>query len=149
MKALLQRVSRAAVRVEGKTVGRIGGGLLVLLGCERGDDEQAARSLASRVATYRLFPDEDGLTNYDLAAIGGEVLVVSQFTLAADTRRGRRPSFDAALPPDRAERLVSLFCEEIRQVGIPVETGRFGESMQVELLNEGPATYLLQTSRRP
>lgn len=144
MKALLQRVDWARVRAGGAVVGEIGPGLLVLLGCTRGDGAAEARALAQRVARYRMFPDPQGKTNRSLLDVAGAALVVSQFTLAADTRRGLRPSFDPALPPAEAALLVPVFVDALRGLGVPVGEGRFGEPMEVELLNQGPATYLLE-----
>lgn len=143
MKALLQRVDRASVGVAGQEVARIGSGLLVFLGCERDDDVPRARQLADRVARYRVFPDEQGRSNLDIRQADGEVLVVPQFTLAADTRKGNRPSFSSALAPEQAQGLVVEFCARLRGAGIHVAEGVFGAEMLVELLNHGPATYLL------
>lgn len=144
MKALLQRVSWARVRVQGQVVGEIGPGILVLLGCARGDDAATARALAQRVARYRLFADESGKTNRSLLDVAGAALVVSQFTLAADTRKGLRPSFDPALPPPEAAALVAEFVAALAAQGVMVAEGRFGAEMAVELCNQGPATYLLE-----
>jgi D-tyrosyl-tRNA(Tyr) deacylase len=143
VKALLQRCTRAAVRVDGAIVGEIGRGTLVFLGVERGDGERECDRLAERVATYRLFNDGEGKMNLALDAVGGSALVVSQFTLAADTRKGRRPSFDPAAPPEVAERLYRRFVDRLVHLGIPTATGRFAASMQVELENDGPVTFLL------
>ncbi|RMH01967.1 MAG: D-tyrosyl-tRNA(Tyr) deacylase [Planctomycetota bacterium] len=149
MKALLQRVGRAEVRVDGEVRGRIGPGLLVLLGCERGDGPGQADRMSRRIAGYRVFPDRDGRTNLDVLQVGGSVLLVSQFTLAADTRKGRRPSFDPALPPDRARELVARVGTGLRERGLRVEEGVFGARMEVELVNLGPATYLLEVPPEP
>ncbi len=149
MIALLQRVSRAEVRAEGRVAGRIGAGVLVFLGCQRGDGEAEARTMARRIAGYRVFADAEGRTNLDLTQVGGEVLVVSQFTLAADTRKGRRPSFDSALAPEPAAELVELACASLREAGLRVEEGVFGAEMEVELLNHGPASYLLEVRPQP
>lgn len=145
MRALLQRVSRAAVRVEGEEVARIGTGLLVLLGVAAADPPGAAERLAQRCAEFRIFEDERGRMNRSVLEIGGEALVVPQFTLMADTRSGRRPSFDPAAPPDRAEGAFQAFCEALTGLGVPTGRGRFGASMEVELLNMGPATFLLES----
>ena len=145
MKLVIQRVSKAEVRVRDETVARIGKGFLVLLGVVAGDTPAAADEAAKKVAGLRVFEDDDGRMNRDLAAVGGSVLVVSQFTLAADLARGRRPGFDGALPGDAALPLYERFVEALRKTGVPVETGVFGEMMQVSLVNDGPATFLLET----
>ncbi|HSQ61179.1 MAG TPA: D-aminoacyl-tRNA deacylase [Acidobacteriota bacterium] len=144
MKALLQRVSRASVRVEGAEVGAIGPGLLVLLGVASGDTDAAAERLAERVAHYRVFEDDAGKMNRSLLETGGKALVVSQFTLCAETSRGRRPGFDPAAPPAMAEPLCERFCEALERRGVTVGRGRFGASMEVELVNRGPVTFLLE-----
>ena len=149
MIGLLQRVSRASVRVDGETVGRIGRGLLVLAAVERGDGEAQARRLAERIAGYRVFPDGEGRMNRSLQQIGGELLLVSQFTLAADTRKGTRPGFSKAAPPEEGERLFRMLVEEARALGIVVETGVYGAHMDVELVNSGPVTILLQARPGP
>jgi len=148
VRALLQRVERADVRVAGETVGSIGRGLLVLLGVGHGDDDAVARSLARRVAELRIFDDDDGRTNLSLLGVGGAVLVVSQFTLYADTRRGRRPGFTDAAPPGEAERLYRVFADALSELGPIVATGRFGAMMAVELVNDGPFTIWLDTADR-
>jgi len=148
VRALLQRVERADVRVAGETVGSIGRGLLVLLGVGHGDDDAVARSLARRVAELRIFDDDDGRTNLSLLGVGGAVLVVSQFTLYADTRRGRRPGFTEAAPPGEAERLYRVFADALAELGPIVATGRFGAMMAVELVNDGPFTIWLDTADR-
>lgn len=142
MRAVLQRVSRAAVRVEGETVGEIGAGLLVLLGIAAGDEERAADRLAAKLARLRIF-ERDGRFDESLLDTGGAALVVSQFTLLADTRRGNRPSFTDAARPDDAEPLYERFCQALRDLGVPVATGRFGARMEVELVNDGPVTVVL------
>lgn len=147
MRALLQRVSRAEVRVAGETIAAIGPGLLVFLGVGRGDDERTAAALAERVAALRIFEDEAGRTNRSLLEVGGSALVVSQFTLYADTRRGRRPGFTDAAPPEIAEPLWAVFCERLTGLGVAVARGRFGAAMEVELVNEGPFTIWLDTER--
>ena len=145
MKALLQRVSRASVVVDGETTGAIGTGLLVFLGCAEGDGLAQMEKMVDRVASYRIFPDSEGRSNLDVRQAGGEVLVVSQFTLAADTRKGRRPSFDGALDPVAAKDLIHRFCARMRaESRLEVEEGVFGAFMKVEIHNEGPATYLLE-----
>jgi D-tyrosyl-tRNA(Tyr) deacylase len=144
MRALLQRVDRAAVRVEGQEVARIGVGLLVFLGCARADTVPIAQQLAARVARYRVFPDAEGKTNLDVAQAGGAVLLIPQFTLAADTKKGNRPSFSTALAPEQAIEIVSAFVASLREQGLVVAEGVFGAEMLVELTNHGPATYLLE-----
>jgi len=145
VRALLQRVSRAAVRVDGEEVARIGTGLLILLGVAGGDPPGAAERLAQRCAEFRIFEDEQGRMNRSVREIEGAALVVPQFTLVADTRSGRRPSFDPAAPPERAARAFQVFCETLTALGIPTGRGRFGASMEVELVNMGPATFLLES----
>ncbi len=145
MRALLQRVTGAEVRVDGEVAGATGPGLVVLLGVGHGDDEATADSLARRVTELRIFADEEGRTNRSLLDVGGGALVVSQFTLYADTRRGRRPGFTDAAPPDLAERLYARFCERLEAAGVAVGRGRFGASMQVALVNDGPFTIWLDT----
>ncbi|MCU0482824.1 MAG: D-aminoacyl-tRNA deacylase [Chloroflexi bacterium] len=149
MRALLQRVARAEVRVDGRVVGSIGRGLVVLLGVGVDDDEQTARALARRIVELRIHQDGAGRTNLDLVAVGGAVLAISQFTLYADTRRGRRPGFTDAAPPEAASRLYECFCEAVTGLGIAVERGVFGALMQVELVNEGPMTIWLDSADRP
>jgi D-aminoacyl-tRNA deacylase len=148
VRAVVQRVSRASVALAGESVGSIAGGLCVLLSIGPDDDEAVARHLAGRVATLRIFPDGDGRMNRDLAAAGGAVLVVSQFTLHADTARGHRPSFIRAAAPDLAVQLCETFVTALRDLGYRVETGRFGAHMDVELVNDGPVTLVL-TSGEP
>ena len=144
MIALIQRVSEARVVVEGEITGEIGMGLLVLLGVERDDDVAKADKLAHRVAGYRVFGDEDGKMNLNVQQVGGSVLVVSQFTLAADTHSGTRPSFSPAAPPDEGRRLFDYFVREARLQHPQVETGEFGADMKVALVNDGPVTFWLQ-----
>ncbi len=146
MKALIQRVSRASVEVEGEVVGAIGAGSLILLGVAEGDGIDEARRLACKAAELRIFEDADGQFNLSLLDSGGEALVISQFTLLADTRRGRRPSFTDAAAPEVAEALVLEFEESLRAAGMHVASGRFGAHMKVELVNDGPVTILLDTS---
>jgi D-aminoacyl-tRNA deacylase len=147
MRAVVQRVSHAQVAVNQKIVGKTGHGLLILLGVAQGDSEADAEYLADKIVGLRIFDDENGKMNLDAASIGGEILVVSQFTLYGDVRRGKRPSFDAAAPPDRARQLYEYFVDRLRATGVPCETGRFQEVMQVELVNEGPVTILLDSSK--
>lgn len=144
MRAVLQRVSQADVRVDGATVGKIGRGWLVLLGVGHGDTEETARKLADKVVKLRMFEDAEGKFNLSALDIGAELLVVSQFTLYADTSRGRRPSFVGAADPAMATGLVDRFAELVRGYGLRVETGRFGAHMEVSLLNDGPVTINLE-----
>ncbi|HLV47696.1 MAG TPA: D-aminoacyl-tRNA deacylase [Aliidiomarina sp.] len=144
MIGLIQRVSKASVVVEGTEVAAIGQGVLVLLGVEQGDDNEKAARLAARIAGYRMFADSDDKMNLDVRDIQGEVLVVSQFTLAADTRKGRRPSFSSAAEPSEAERLYHVFCEAMRAEGVGVQVGQFAADMQVGLVNDGPVTFQLK-----
>jgi D-tyrosyl-tRNA(Tyr) deacylase len=146
MRAVVQRVSRARVTVGGETAGEIGLGLLVLLGVGAGDTRSDADYLAEKTVGLRIFEDTGGKMNLSVAEVGGAVLVVSQFTLYGDARRGKRPSFDAAAPPEQARELYEYFVEKIRAAGLPSETGRFQETMQVELVNEGPVTILLDSA---
>lgn len=142
MRVVLQRVSSASVRVEGETVGEIGRGFLVLVGIERGDGPGEVRAAADKLAGLRVFEDEAGKMNLDLAAVGGAFLVVSQFTLAGSVDRGRRPSFDRAAPPAEAEPLVDALVSDLRARGFRVETGRFRAPMEVALVNDGPVTLV-------
>lgn len=144
MKALLQRVRTASVTVDGECIGRIEAGLLVFLGVEQGDDEALAVRLAERVLAYRIFADSAGKMNQSVCDIQGELLVVPQFTLAADTRSGNRPSFTPAAAPAPGRLLYERFVAEIRRRRGQVATGRFGADMQVALINDGPVTFLLQ-----
>jgi D-tyrosyl-tRNA(Tyr) deacylase len=144
MKAVLQRVSHASVSVGSAVRGEIGPGLLVLLGIARGDGEEAAERLAGKVAHLRVFEDDTGRFDRSLLDTGGAALVVSQFTLLADTPKGNRPSFTAAAPPEEAEPVYESFCTALRELGVPVETGVFGARMEVELLNDGPVTIVLE-----
>jgi D-tyrosyl-tRNA(Tyr) deacylase len=148
VRALLQRTTGARVRVDGETVGEIGAGLVVLLGVGPDDDEATADALARRATELRIFDDEAGRTNRSLVDVGGAVLVVSQFTLYADTRRGRRPGFTGAAAPELAERLYLRFAEALRARGVEVAVGRFGAVMAVELVNDGPFTIWLDTADR-
>ena len=144
MRALLQRVSQASVTVEGQTISRIRKGLLILLGVGHGDGEEQAKFLAEKIANLRVFEDEQGKTNLSVLDVRGEALVVSQFTLYADTRKGRRPSFIDAALPDVAEPLVNRFVELLGGHGVPVQTGQFGAHMGVEIHNDGPVTIWLE-----
>jgi D-tyrosyl-tRNA(Tyr) deacylase len=146
LKAVIQRVSRALVVVDGETVGAIGHGLLVLLGVAHGDTGDDARRLAQKTAEMRIFEDDEGRFNLSMIDVAGEALVVSQFTLLADTRRGRRPSFVDAAPPEVAEPLVRQFQEALRALGLTVAGGRFGAHMYVDLVNDGPVTIILDTA---
>lgn len=144
MLGLIQRVSEASVRVDNKTTGEIGRGLLLLLGVQQHDDERNAQKLLDKVIAYRVFPDEAGHMNLSLLDVAGELLIVSQFTLAADTRKGLRPSFSSAAAPDQAERLYNHFVECARDSLVGVQSGVFGADMQVSLVNDGPVTFLLE-----
>jgi len=146
MKLVIQRVSRAAVRIDGATVGAIDQGLLVLAGLQKGDSETDVEHAAHRIATLRVFEDDGGRMNRGLDEIGGKVLAVSQFTLAGSIRKGRRPSFDGAMPGDLAQPLFDRFVELLRGRGIEVETGVFGAMMEVELVNDGPVTLIWENS---
>lgn len=148
MKALLQRVTGASVGVAGEIVGRIGRGLVVFVGVANADTEKDAQYLAQRIVNLRIFSDEAGKFNLSALDIEGELLVVSQFTLLADTRKGRRPSFVGAAPPAQAERLFEKFVEQTRATGLKVETGRFQQYMQVEIHNDGPVTILLDSKEK-
>jgi D-tyrosyl-tRNA(Tyr) deacylase len=147
MRAVIQRVSRASVTVEGRVVGQIHQGLLVLLGVARADNEAAADYLAEKIAGLRIFEDDAGKMNLSVTDVKGEVLVVSQFTLYGDVRRGKRLSFDAAAPPDEARTLYEYVVERLRALGIPCHTGVFQAMMQVELVNHGPVTILLDSEK--
>ena len=146
MRAVLQRVTRASVAVDGEMVGSIGPGLLVLLGVAQGDGPEEARRLAGKTAELRIFANEESRFDRSLLETGGQALVVSQFTLLADARKGRRPSFTDAAAPEEAERLVDAFVAALRELGVGVQTGRFGAHMAVSLENDGPVTIVLDTS---
>ena len=148
MRALVQRVARAEVRVDGQAVGAIGRGILVLLGVAPDDDAATARGLARRVVELRIHADAEGRTNLALGDVGGAALVVSQFTLYADTRRGRRPGFTGAAQPAHAAAIYDCFCAELEELGVATARGRFGASMEVELVNDGPFTLWLDTADR-
>jgi D-tyrosyl-tRNA(Tyr) deacylase len=147
VRSVVQRVARAEVRVHGERVGAIGRGLAVLLGVAQGDDERAARLMAEKVAALRIFEDAAGKMNLAVAQAGGQVLVVSQFTLLGDARKGNRPSFAAAAPPGPAEALYERFCAVLRERGLAVATGVFRAEMELELVNDGPVTILLDSER--
>jgi D-tyrosyl-tRNA(Tyr) deacylase len=147
MRAVLQRVTRASVRVEGETVGEIASGLLVLLGIARDDTEQDARYLLEKIVSLRIFEDAEGRMNLSVAETGGALLVVSQFTLYGDVRRGRRPSWSEAAAPEVAEPLYEFFVSEARKMPVRVETGGFRRMMKVELVNDGPVTILLDSRK--
>lgn len=144
MRALIQRVSRASVVVEEHTVGAIDHGLLALVGVEKDDSEASADKLLHKLLHYRVFSDADGKMNLNVQQAGGGVLLVSQFTLAADTHKGLRPSFSSAAPPAEGERLFNYLVAQARQRDIPIATGEFGANMQVSLINDGPVTFLLE-----
>lgn len=146
MKALVQRVDHASVSVDGEVIGQIGKGLLALVGAGRSDTGADAVALARKVVGLRIFPDEDGRFNRSLIDVGGAMLVVSQFTLYADVRRGRRPSFTEAARPAQAEQLVDEFVEAVETLEVEVETGRFGAMMEVDLRNNGPFTLMVETA---
>jgi D-tyrosyl-tRNA(Tyr) deacylase len=146
VRAVVQRVARARVTVGGETVGDIGPGLAVLVGTARGDGPADARALAAKLAGLRLFADTEGRMNLSVLEIGGEVLVVSQFTLLADLSRGRRPSFTGAGAPDEAEPLVDTVVSELRRLGLSCATGRFGAHMEVDLVNDGPVTLVVEVT---
>jgi len=148
VRAVLQRTTGASVRVDGKVVGEIGPGLVILVGVAPADTESDADDLARKVAELRIFRDDEGRTNRSLLETGGAALVISQFTLFADTRRGRRPGFTGAATPDLAERLYLRFAATLGSLGVAVATGRFGAEMSVELINDGPFTIWLDTADR-
>jgi len=149
MRTVIQRVSQASVTVNGSTISRIATGLLVLIGVKRDDSTADADYLVDKIVHLRVFPDDAGKMNRDLTEAGGSLLVVSQFTLYGDCRRGRRPSFDRAAPPERARELYECFLEAARRTGVPVEAGVFQASMEVNLVNQGPVTILVDSEERP
>ncbi|WP_081194909.1 D-aminoacyl-tRNA deacylase [Halomonas sp. 18071143] len=144
MKALIQRVTTASVTVEGQAIGAIDHGLVALIGVERGDSEANADKLLHKLLNYRVFSDETGKMNHNLQQAQGGLLLVSQFTLAADTRKGLRPGFSSAAPPEEGERLFDYLVARAQQAGPPVATGQFGADMQVALVNDGPVTFMLE-----
>ncbi len=146
MKAVIQRVTSASVTVEGRVVGEIGQGLLVLLGVEKGDQQAQADWLAEKIATLRVFEDDDGKMNRSLVDVCGAILAVSQFTLAGNCAKGRRPSFDTAAPAEEGKRLYDYFVTALSTLGLPVQTGIFQADMQVALINDGPVTFILEKS---
>jgi D-tyrosyl-tRNA(Tyr) deacylase len=145
LKALVQRVAKASVSVNGEVVGKIGLGLVVLVGVARGDAERDALYLVGKIVNLRIFADEDGKFNLSALETGGEILIISQFTLLADTRKGRRPSFEEAAPPEQAEALVDFFVDRVRDTGLKVEMGLFQQHMLVEIHNDGPVTIALDS----
>jgi D-aminoacyl-tRNA deacylase len=144
VRAVVQRVERARVLVDGETVGEVGAGVGILLGVAGGDDDAAAERLAGKVARLRIFENDAGKFDLSVLDVGGAALVVSQFTLISDTRKGNRPSFAAAAGPELAEPLYERFCESLRELAVPVETGLFGARMVVEIVNDGPVTIILE-----
>ena len=144
MKAVIQRVTSASVAVEEEIVGQIGQGIMILLGVEKGDDENKADWLVDKICGLRIFSDADGKMNLSVLDVGGSLLVISQFTLAGNCTKGKRPSFDTAAPPDEGKRLYEYFVAAARQTGIPVATGIFQADMQVSLVNDGPVTFNLE-----
>jgi len=148
LKALVQRVTKASVSVGGEVVGEIGRGLVVLVGIARGDAERDAVYLADKIVNLRIFADEASKFNLSALETRGEILIISQFTLLADTRKGRRPSFEEAAPPEQAEALVSFFVDRVRAAGLKVETGRFQQHMLVEICNDGPVTIALDSKEK-
>ncbi len=148
MRALIQRVSRAAVTVEREKLGAIGPGLLIFICAMAGDGDEEARFLATKIAKLRIFADSEGKTNLSIGQLGGEALVVSQFTLAANWRKGNRPGFSKAAPPEEGERLYELFADLLEAEGVPVARGRFGALMEVSLVNDGPFTIWMDTAEK-
>ena len=149
MIAVLQRASEGKVTVEDRITGEIGTGLVILLGVAQSDSEEDADFLADRIAGFRIFNDEDGKMNLSIRDVNGAALVVSQFTLAGDWRKGRRPSFTSAATPEKGEQLYEYFCRQLRQLEVPVQTGEFGASMDVSLVNDGPVTFVMDSRKEP
>jgi D-tyrosyl-tRNA(Tyr) deacylase len=148
VKAVIQRVGEACVIVDGRTVGKIGAGTVVLLAVEHGDSETDADWLAKKIVELRMFGDSDGKMNLSLQEIGGSILAISQFTLAGDCRKGRRPSFVGAAPPAEGNRLYEYFVTQVKRQGVPVETGIFQADMKVSLVNDGPVTFILESPKK-
>lgn len=148
MKGVIQRVSEARVTVDGEVVGRIDRGIMILLGVEKGDTEAQADWMAEKTVSLRIFPDDAGKMNLSLLDIKGSLLAVSQFTLAGNCSKGRRPSFDTAAPPDEANRLYEYFMEKVRALGVSVQSGIFQADMAVSLTNDGPVTFILETQKK-
>ena len=149
MVAVLQRASEGKVTVGGRVTGEIGTGLVILLGVAKGDSEEDADFLADRIAGFRIFNDEHGKMNLSIRDVNGAALVVSQFTLVGDWRKGRRPSFTSAATPEEGERLYEYFCGQLRQLEVPVQTGEFGTMMDVSLINDGPVTFVMDSRKQP
>jgi D-tyrosyl-tRNA(Tyr) deacylase len=147
MRAVVQLVKKASVTVNSSVISAIGPGLLVLLGIQKNDTDADAKLLAEKIAYLRIFPDQGKLMNLSVTDVGGQILVVSQFTLYGDCRKGRRPSYSNAAPPEQAEKLYELFIRETAKLGIPIASGRFQALMEVELINQGPVTLLLDTAK--
>ena len=145
MIAVIQRVSEGKVTVDCRVIGEITGGLVILLGVAKEDNKKDAEFLADRIARFRIFNDQEGKMNRSIINIGGSALVISQFTLAGDWRKGRRPSFTNAAPPDKGEYLYEYFCDQLRKLNVPVETGEFGAMMNVSLTNDGPITFVMNS----
>ncbi len=148
MKIVLQRVKMAKVEVEGKEISRINRGLCLLVGVERGDTQREAEELARKVVELRIFPDKEGKMNLSLSQVGGEIMAISQFTLAGSTRKGRRPSFDGAEEPSRAQDIFNYFVDCLKKAGFVTRTGVFGAVMDVYLINEGPVTFILESQHK-
>lgn len=144
MIALLQRVIRASVEIEGKKVSEIGKGIVIFIGVEKDDTERDAQYLVNKIVNLRIFEDRDGKMNLSVKDIGGEIMVVSEFTLAGDCKKGNRPSFDRAMPPEGAEKLYSYFVDALKKTGVPVKEGVFRSYMHVSLVNDGPVTFILK-----